>query len=98
MSNFGDLHQVMANPRDTLAKFVPRKAASLDTIRINMYLGKIMEWAITRFTWNNLPDTVDARYIESTLNTAGMLILLGIMTFTVTVSNTKLKAMASTTV
>lgn len=74
MSNFGDLHTVMANPRDTLAKFVPRKAASLDTIRINMYLGKIMEWAVTRFTWNNLPDTVDARYIESTLNTAGMCI------------------------
>ena len=74
MSNFGDLHQVMANPRDTLAKFVPRKSAALDTIRINMYLGKIMEWAVTRFTWNKLPDTVDARYIESTLNTAGMCI------------------------
>lgn len=37
----------------------------------NQYFARLMELAITRFNWKNLPDTVDARFLEHALFTDG---------------------------
>lgn len=38
------------------------------------YYNRLMELAISRFQWNNLPDTVDARFLEITLCNYGFAI------------------------
>ena len=40
----------------------------------NHYYNRLMELAISRFQWNNLPDTVDARFLEITLCNYGFAI------------------------
>lgn len=37
----------------------------------NQYFSRLMELALTRFNWKNLPDTVDPRFLELTLFTDG---------------------------
>ena len=38
------------------------------------YMDLLIEMAISSFEWKNLPDTVDARYIEMELFTSGCLV------------------------
>lgn len=40
----------------------------------NMYRRNLVEWASTRFKWNNLPDTIDPRFMEQTLFYRGYLL------------------------
>lgn len=51
-----------------------RESADRNNITFVYYLNRIVELAISRFEWLNLPDTVDARYIENALLYKGMAI------------------------
>lgn len=46
-----------------------------NTIVYNHYFNRLMELAISMFEWKNLPDTMDARFLEYTLCLDGMAVL-----------------------
>lgn len=41
-------------------------------IIVEFYLNSLSEWSATRFTWENLPDSIDERFLETTLFYNGM--------------------------
>lgn len=49
-----------------------KESADRNNITYIFYLNRLMELALSRFDWMNLPDTVDARYLESALLYKGM--------------------------
>lgn len=48
------------------------ESAELNQRTYNHYFNRLMELSISMFEWKNLPDTVDARFLEYTLFTDGM--------------------------
>lgn len=48
------------------------ESAELNRITYNHYFNRLMELSISMFEWKNLPETVDARFLEYTLFTDGM--------------------------
>lgn len=49
-----------------------KESADRNNITYIFYLNRLVELALSRFDWINLPDTVDARYLESALLYKGM--------------------------
>lgn len=49
-----------------------KESADRNNITYIFYLNRLVELALSRFDWMNLPDTVDARYLESALLYKGM--------------------------
>lgn len=49
-----------------------KESADRNNITFIFYLNRLVELALSRFEWINLPDTVDARYLESALLYKGM--------------------------
>jgi hypothetical protein len=50
------------------------ESAELNHRTYNYYFNRLMELGISMFDWQNLPDTVDARFLEYTLFTDGMVV------------------------
>ena len=48
------------------------ESAIKNRIAHDQYVERLTELAISMFDWQNLPDTVDARYLELALFTEGM--------------------------
>lgn len=48
------------------------ESAELNRRTYNYYFNRLMELGISMFDWQNLPDSVDARFLEYTLFTDGM--------------------------
>ena len=48
------------------------ESAELNRRTYNHYFNRLMELSISMFEWKNLPETVDARFLEYTLFTDGM--------------------------
>lgn len=51
-----------------------KESADRNNVTFIFYLNRLVELALSRFDWINLPDTVDARYLESALLYKGMAI------------------------
>lgn len=51
-----------------------KESADRNNITYIFYLNRLVELALSRFDWVNLPDTVDARYLESALLYKGIAI------------------------
>lgn len=51
-----------------------KESADRNNITFIFYLNRLVELALSRFDWINLPDTVDARYLEKALLYKGMAI------------------------
>ena len=47
------------------------ESLDLNNATYAQYFKRLMELSITMFKWNNLPDTVDERFLELTLFTDG---------------------------
>lgn len=48
------------------------ESAKRNNLGFRKYYNRLSELALSRFTWNNIPDTIDTRFLELTLMSYGM--------------------------
>ena len=52
------------NPHEVMSRFIPRNHIGLGNMRTAGYYDKLSEWCMARFEWENLPESIDVRFVE----------------------------------